>query len=532
MLNPMDNALFLQNWRERMRPSTVIAAIIITILTLVLIFLGTYLDDRTYRRNDPNLEAFWLIAIGQGILLLLVGTSSAHNMAVRERNSGTLDFHRASPSTRFEQILGMLLGAPSLEWCVFLMTMPAAGTLAVLGGIPWERLAEFYGALVLCALFFHLSVIFLALAQDRKQSAVNRRGTNAIKLFVFFYFFGSFLVLTQNFSSLYHLTCWPQYAQVAELIYKDQDRYSYRNDPDYAPYYEQQKKKKELLNMFYGIKVPSWFLQMLVQIPLICLFWVGTNRKISYPERFAFSKSHTLTAITFLIFLYLGSAISILLESVSYKSELDAIALGTLWLVLFLGILGAIGNTPTQLMYLKGLRRTKKLKLKGIDWSDDQSSNLMTLIVFAMILLVAFKAVSPWIDYPTHQRMLLLTLTLLYVFNFAFSLEYFRLSPHHKKRTLFLVGVGIVWGFLPMLGWTLRSVLEPLPNAMTFFLAPSPFSGFLSMFESFQPWQTKPDPVSRQNIIVFINGAFALAMFLLSCRERRRLQQEVFGETK
>ena len=523
----MDNALFLQNWRERMRPATVMAAIIITILVLVLIFLGTYLDNRSYRNTDPNLDTFWLIAIGQAILLLLIGTGSANNMAVRERNSGTLDFHRASPSTRFEQILGMLLGAPSLEWCVFLMTLPASVALAVLGGIGLDRLVEFYAMLILCALFFHLGVIFLALTQDRKQAVVNRRGVNAIKLFIFFYFFVGFLVMTRSFSALYHITCWPQYERMSEIIYQTEDRNkSYHST--YSTYYEQEKKRKELLNMFYGFKAPSWAMQPLVQIPLFLLFWVGINRKISFPERNAFTKSHSLTGITFLLFLYLGSAVAILLEGVSYKYELDNFALGTLWLALFLGIVGAVGSTPTQLMFLKGLRRMKKLNIPQVNWGDDQASNLLWLIVFSMIVLVSFKTISPWIHFPQRQKMLLLALTLLYVFVFSFSLEYFRLSRHHAKRTLFLVGVGIAWGFIPMLGWTLRSVFEPMPNVLTFFFAPSPFSGFAVLMESCNPYHySKVDPTIEQNILIVVNAILAMAMFLLACRERYRLKKRI-----
>ena len=151
-----DNAIFTANCRERMRPAMVLSSIIVAAIIVVLITMNAYLAPRQKDKTCPSgrtgcqdsvpapQNVFWYLAIGQGMLLLLGGTLTACNAACRERTSGTLDFHRSSPTPRSHQVLGLLLGAPSLEWCVFLGTLPVALIFSVLGKIPIDAVLSFY----------------------------------------------------------------------------------------------------------------------------------------------------------------------------------------------------------------------------------------------------------------------------------------------------------------------------------------------------------------------------------------------------
>ncbi len=520
MVSLWDNPLFLQNWRERMRPSTVMASIILTVIILILIFLGSYIRISDFDTTDPNLKAFWAIAIGQGILLLLVATSSAHNMAVRERNSGTLDFHRASPTTRFDQVLGMLVGAPSLEWCLFLMTLLASLALAFMSEIGWFRGLQFYTAIIFCTLFFHIIVIFAGLYQERKTALLNRR-SGALQAIVVFYLFGGCLFAAYNFSVLYHLTPFPHYQQIAKIVFKPDHIYDRR-----YPYPE----RKDFSRSFYGKDLPSLALQMIIQGPLLILLWMGTIRKISRPERPAFSKTQSVLMSAYILFLYLGSAVSLLLETnSSYEAYEDQLIVGSsLYLILALGIAGAIGNAPTQLMYLKGLRKTEKLNRKHIEWSEDHSSVHAWLFIYCMIAAIAYRAIVPWMHADFHQQQKIFILVLLYILSFAWGLAYFRLSRHHKKRMLFIVGVSILWFFVPLLGWTLRPVLEASPYLLYYFSAPSPLSGLGLALSTLGPWyepRVKPEHII--NAFLLINTVIAITTIFLCLREQKRLIQTV-----
>ena len=138
-----DNALFLTNWRERMRFAPTLSYIILTIITLILLFLSAYF--RTGNEYNPKWpqEMFWFMIVGQGILILLLGTMSAENISMRERFGGTLDFHRSSPTPRFHQILGLATGSPCLEWCIFFYDFTTFALYRAGGKTEPDRYPEF-----------------------------------------------------------------------------------------------------------------------------------------------------------------------------------------------------------------------------------------------------------------------------------------------------------------------------------------------------------------------------------------------------
>ena len=181
-----ENALFLTNWRERMRFAPTVSSITVAVIIIILLFMACYfrLGDE-YNANWPR-EMFWFLILGQGVLLLVLGTISAEQMSVRERFSGTLDFHRSSPTPRFQQVWGLLLGAPCLEWCIFLMTLPVCIYVGWVGHLKMVDIALFYGSLILCSLFFHILAVLLGLIPDRKKATSLRR-SGGLKIFILIY---------------------------------------------------------------------------------------------------------------------------------------------------------------------------------------------------------------------------------------------------------------------------------------------------------------------------------------------------------
>ncbi len=124
-----NNPLFLANWRERLRPAQLISGTIVALSIIFLILVNDSTSQQTYNYyvaaqaghhesrqgiyHWPD-KFFFYLAVLQGVILFLFGTVSAYRMAARERTSGTIEFHRSSPTSRIIQIIGIMLGAPSL----------------------------------------------------------------------------------------------------------------------------------------------------------------------------------------------------------------------------------------------------------------------------------------------------------------------------------------------------------------------------------------------------------------------------------
>ncbi len=518
LLPLLDNSLFLRNWRERMRPTLILSSTIITSIVIVFFFLAAYIQHDLYKSISPPLIIFWYMILGHGVLLLLIGTSMVGHMSVQERISGTLDFHRASPTSRWNQILGILVGAPVLEWCIFSVTLPISLVLASISEIGLINAIVFYISLILCAIFFHFFSLFGALHSDRKIVATQNR-TGILKIFLFLYFFPLFFV-SFHFSSLYHLTCLPQYIHVTGLIFKTLGS---SLDKFYT--------SPALPFRLYSVQLPSLLFQGIVEIPFIIFFSLGVMRKISRPERPIFSKKQSLVLIGLILFLFVGSAIP-LFEYAEKKISPDAhfLTVCFVYLTTFLGILGATSITPSQLLYLKGLRKLKKLGQKKILWQDDHATNSPWLFGFALIALLFHFLFTAWMTPNLLDRFLVFSLTILYVFSLAWALEYFRLSQHHTKRSLFIVLTSIVWFFIPLLGLIMQPLFKQYPDVIYYFFAPSPLFGLgstISIILSKSYYQNIFEPMVLV-VTVLINLIIALICLLFTKRERKFLRQKVF----
>ncbi len=536
----------MQNWRERMRPGNVWSALILAIIILTLIFLAVYVETgekySAFDRIPPNLRAFWFISIAQGILLLLVGTTSASHMAGRERASGTLEFHRASPTPRLEQLLGLLLGAPSLEWGVFLGTLPITFFLGLSGGLGIFLLLSLYAGIIATAGLFHSLAVFFGIYQERK---IMTQGKPAgfLKGFVFIYLFVGLFTMSSQFSALYHLTCLPQYERVYQTLIADYENTPSRHHYEQNDYYRQYQLKKEaerkLRNNFLGINFPSLVLQFMVQIPLLLLINMGTARRIANAEQPIFSKAQSLCLLGVLLFLYQGSSFSALLNN-PYISQTDTIGFNValLYGATFLGIIGVTLSTPSRLLFQKGLRRCNKLNLKRISWSEDAAFNAPWMAVFLCVVASAGYLTVSWLDVSALSKIKLLLLLGLYLFSYGWALEYFRLSEHHKKGLLFAVVVSIFWLFLPIVGWIFYP-LHKLSTNLALFQATSPFFGLgTALGAAFSANQIQHYGLTDVTMIankaneilngtVFINLGIAIVTGWLAWRERLKIKQQL-----
>ncbi len=554
-----DNAIFLKNWRERMRFASVVSAVIIAVVVIVLILIEASINDHyTYRYEKVNgkvdaknlyqngiyvvhgqryrstkiplpwlNEAIYNIAIFQGILLLFFGSLSSYRMAREERLSGTLDFHRSSPTPRSHQVIGLLIGGPVLEWVVFFGTLLFSGYLFSLASphLAFFIFLKFYAALIVCAVFFHAFMILLALSQNHRRARIGPF------LLIFIIYSMMTMIFTLQLSTFYHLSWAPAYEEFSAAVKGDSDwklRDSYDED-FHDDYYH--KNKFQLLYSFFGFRIPSLWLQLLVQLPLIGFFCRGIMRKISHPERPMLSKSQWILLTLFVLFLYVGAAFSVVVEGCRgyyCRSNYQIGEYTTIFLyyIMALGIMGTLESTPNALLFSKGIRRRKKLGQKYWDPLEDFSGNSVWLFVFCMVVTVCYLTFMYIMKVSLSVQTISLMIVLSQIIFFAAAFEFFNLSRHRQKKSIFWTGLGILWIVIPILGSILR---KAGPDAIeTYFYVHSPFTTPVwlpAYLKGNTSWS-----FSSSGLLSFalcINLSLAGFMILLAHVERARIRKEV-----
>lgn len=564
ILNLKDNALFLQNWRERMRLASAASAALLALVIVLLIFTNAFLNEsytyeykhtpvetvvdgenrttyttETIRTPVPWLnEAFWQLAIFQGFILILFGTLSADRMAIRENSSGTLDFHRSSPTPVINQYLGLLFGATSLEWCVFFGTLAVSAVLVPMTSITLTDFVRFYGSLMLTAILYHSLAVLLAISAGRQQVLAHRR-FGALQLLFALFIFSGLCFEGFELSTFYHLTWYPPYDHLSQAARDVSILGGY--DSSWA------ERKIHVMYSFFGYPISPGILQCLAQFPLLLFFFIGIVRKLKNPQRPVFSKFHTAMLALIILFLFVGSAYTVIIygtSNYSYESPLKDLL--PVFMILFIGLggIGCMSATPTKLQFLKGLVRNQKLGLKRLNLNDDHSSNLLWLLTYCVVFSGMYYLLGfTFLTNPVH-KWLCLAILLSYMIFFAMGLEYFRLGRHRKQMPLFWTGLAVLWFVLPMFVSVITSSTGATQRIYFAMVAPSPFwtmdllTNILSghalygtnvaccLADSPQKIGCFPDLNTNLLSVLAVNAVLAGVATLLAWQVRRRIKME------
>lgn len=519
-----DNPLFIRYWRERMRLHYVGAFSLLTVIIILLIFISAYLNppklyDYSYvTKKSIEHSVAWLnsvffsLAVFQGILLLLVGTTSAYRMSFQERASGTLDFHRSTPFRRLPQIIGIIFGSTVLEWIIFLCTLPISFFLVLITPISIVTFLVFYLALVICAIFYHSLAVCIGIASYQK-----RRELGIVGFFILAYFF---LMASYWLSCFYHASCFPAYE------YLHRNSFALGISVTSHGYYGYQYDL--LKSMFFANKIPFLLFQVIIQLPLVALVWAAISRKIAYAERFLLSKALTL-GLTFLV-LYFAAA-SLISAQLIEKYARDFTLSTFIYFIFMLMFISATSATPTHLMYTKGLQRIKKLNLNRLSYGDDQSSNWFWLILFCMLILLMLSLFLRFFQISLKSKVITMVFVLSQIVIFSQALEFFRLGLYRQKQILFWTGLGIIWVIIPILGMITEAAVKVSKGAeyyLVYFFSASPFFGVTFLAELFKPENKYLLP---QLIFLAINIFLAALMAYLAFRLRRRIKATIFTTT-
>jgi len=521
ILSPRDNALFLATWRERMRPAVVLSIGIVAAVVIALVVVGCHSKAASdavhgWSRHAPREWlgwAFGIVAGLQGFVLLVVGSAWAGNVAARERTGGTLDFHRTSPTRRIDQVLGLLFGAPVLEWCVFGATLPVSLILALAAGIRFGTFLGFYVSLVVTAVFCHSLAVAAGLAGSNKRTGAKSNGTGALVPVVLFVL--SLIAIPMRASALFHAASLPAYIRLSREAFLDSNAL-----PD--------AWRSGALFTFYHVRLPSLLLQLVVQVPFTVLAWIAAIRNISRPERPMLSKTQWLGCIALVFFLSVGSALPIL-DVLAVRgwgrydhSDTAVVMAFFFYIAIFLGLISAAGATPGHLLHLKGLSRMRKLGRARLGLMDDEASNRAWLAGFVALFAVSYVALGRYLLWPsTFEIIAAPVIMVCYVAWFAGALEYFRVSRFRSSKGLFAVAIAILWIVIPMFG-----VFAMWPSATDepsfLFFAPSPVFGPLALAGGLGGGMSRLETLDFMATALVVNLALAVATLELAGRERKR----------
>ncbi len=538
-LKPRDNALFVRNFRDRMRPHVIgsYAAILFVLVMIFLLALTEVFAD-TGRENalfpliphcvPARILAY--LAVFQGAVLLVLGTLSAYRMALQDRLNGTLDFFRATPTEGLDHVLGLVFGAPIMEWFFFLLLVPVMFVLALMSDVKVAVLAEFYASLALCAVFYHSLGILAGVCATMKKyrAAVNILGLAALICA------GTAALVYIRSSVAYHGTFLPCYTNLLMNIL-DKGAFSRPEFLDYS------------VHIFFGKPLSPLFFQALVQAPLCGLVWLATKRKISSAETPLLSSFQLLFLTSLILVFFAGDS----LFTAEFRRRWytpqnpNPILLIYFYLVFFLSVLFSIMATPTALGYQKALNRAAKSGLSGPGWFVEQNSNAgWTILLCCLFAAVYFALCAP---FKVSLYIFTASFAVLAVFIafFASAYEFFKLGRFRGKTIIFSTAVLLLWIALPITEAILTS------GKYFFFFCFSP----LTMFAIWGGMATNDAAVnsattvkqliaavkssnsssfSEVGAITVITGhllmfAAAVLFIFLAARERKRIRARVAG---
>lgn len=438
LLSGNQNAMLLVSYRMRMRPASVLSAV--SLLTIILAF--TVLYATIVMSGDfvnAVKEILMMIYICQS-LVLLFGAVKIGASVLRERTSGTLDFHRVSPQSRLAIVMGLLIGTPALECILASLLFPGVLLLGLLAGFPLLDLMIYECALVfsmpVISLFLIVCVLLMSEERLKATGFYSLNGMAFLILYAMIFAMPSFSIMgsiENNYSACYYA---------------------------FSPYFLFHMPEQVFTQQTHGIWLPTAFgIQLAVQIPLIVFgVWLAVRRLI-YPDRQILSKAQAYAVACIAFGLYWAE----LINNFEGLSRQSGLILSLIPLTGFVGLFGAFMISPSHLLVNRGknMRSGGKLALWWHDMLSDSASCFFWLIGYS--IFVYLVAVSTWfactawcISFPFSRSLLFLLmscgLVLAQVAFWGGFYEVFLLGRFHRNVGPLAVFVLVLCIVVPLFG--------------------------------------------------------------------------------
>lgn len=196
------NPLIRRGIRERLRPKSLVAFGLFSIIACTTLYLASFFDgmqevipasesesglaELISRPVNGAREAFTVLLVLQGFFLMFLGTGRVASVTAEEKEAGLLDYQRMTPMNPFSKILGYLFGLPAREYFMFLLTLPFLLHCMVVGKIPLLNLLQLYAVFFCSVILYHLTahVIGLVVPKPRAASWVARLAVLGLYIFL------------------------------------------------------------------------------------------------------------------------------------------------------------------------------------------------------------------------------------------------------------------------------------------------------------------------------------------------------------
>ena len=391
------NPIALAHGRPQLRRGGLIAWSVVTVSVVAFIFFFAYLTLTRRGEWDPATAARLTIGplfVVQCVLLMGKGTAAVAAGIVKDREAGTLDYHRMTPMPAHAKILGYLFGLPARAYFLFALTLPFLAYAVWRGGVAPLRVLHLYAVFFTSVWMYHLFGLMVGMiAKKPKQSTLASSG-----LVVTLYLVVPGLARL-GLSFLEFLTVRPTfYGMVAQEV---QDVAWWGHAEGLA--------SRFAAVQFFGFEVNPTLFTLIVQGLAITVLVHVVRRKWTDPSWHAMSKRFALLFFVAVGVLLVGS----LWPHLQGRAVYDRLNLQSLLTTdrgallsmgaVFFGVVAAAAlfvvsmATPRAVIARRGLRRARKDGHPRVPGGWDAASSLpLTLAVLVLGAVALVAAAGAW----------------------------------------------------------------------------------------------------------------------------------------
>jgi hypothetical protein len=402
----LDNPILVKHSRSRLRRMPFLTSIaVVMIIALSIVLLG-YQYDGLHGGGT-----FGGLMMSQVIILGFMGASQVGSSVGKARESGILDFHRASPLPPISLALGFFFGAPIREYAMFAATLPFSLVCVFMGRPSPVGFIQLMVPLVMAAWVMHAIALLNALSGKGGSVAGKAGARGVVGLVMFLIFGGAWFV--QGF------------IMAADAV------------------------TETPLGSFYGIRLPWLVILALDLFPAIGFLMVASTRKLASERAHALSKPQAIACLATGAVLLLGGLWGIEMDFAWTLVVLYGLIIGSIVMILAI--------TPGRDEFAKGIRKAAKEGRKYPSaWSDRGLNRLALFSLCGVVLVaptVAWRAIErpiPWMMQGQEvSYSLSIAIGVLVVAYFGLALQYFQLRFGKRGSILLSLFLFAVW-LLPL----------------------------------------------------------------------------------
>ena len=490
IMNIFSNPIFRAYAHARLRKHHLLPGVVMYTIVVLIILIGSYIATAS---NVPKGEKIDVLARAslfayhgifalQTLLLLVLGTSRAANSAAAERGEGILQFHRMTPLSVWEILIGYLVGMSIREYLLAGIGLLGGLACVVMGGVPFSKFLLTTMILLTSTIFFHLVGILVGISRTSSSGTTVTLASmiGVVPIIAIAFPFGDYAYLTPM---PYYLHAMVPQADMEELFYR------------FAA----------LPVLVFNMRFTPLFFSLLIQVLFGAFVVFALGRKLREPTCSAFSKPSAVILFSTVELLLMGrlwegisrmqaeSGILGILSKLSDRTQFLTALLGVATVTSLLVALALVKSLgPSENRLRKVFIRTHKYRLKKLPYfHDDTSAMLTALVICAIFLGCYFWMLRVGTNYGADKHPLWGTVPIatgLLVLVFVAMCEWTALKfPHNSEGYIALVGV--VWWLLPVgLAWlmgfgksTTTEVLIAISPITSIYCALVPMSEELSL---------------------------------------------------